>query len=275
MDRFIDVHAHCSNRSDDALISYARMNGLRYNLEELLVEMKKNNVTSGLLLSPPLESGLPLPNEDLMLLCERSEERLSPILTVEPNAASVSSAIRLAQKERFRVKGFKIRLGYVPVFADDPVFEPVYEYATQERLPILYHTGDTASSSGSLDRSHPLTLDRVANKRSELRMIICHMGNPWISDTAELVYKHPNLYADLSGLITGNSRYLDRYVSSLASRIQDAIYFAGGADKFLFGSDYPVQSYENSFALVRRLEVEPDDLQKIMWKNAERLFSFG
>jgi predicted TIM-barrel fold metal-dependent hydrolase len=269
----IDVHAHCSNRPDDALVPYARRNGLRYDLDELLSKMDENHVEAGLLLSPPLEDGRPLPNEDVLKLCGRSAGRLSPVLTVEPSGASVASAIRLAEGYRGSVKGFKVRLGYVPVFADDPVFGPLYDYAVDTALPVLFHSGDTATSSGSLIHAHPLTLDRLADQRSEMRIVVCHMGNPWIMDTAELVYKHPNVYADLSGLVAGNSRYLGRYVDYLAARISEAVYFVGGADKFLFGTDYPVQTHENSLRLVRLLKIEKDDAENVLGRNAKRLFS--
>lgn len=52
--RIIDAHTHCSGkRRDDRLRPYAELNGLRYDLEELLEEMEENGVTHALLLSPP------------------------------------------------------------------------------------------------------------------------------------------------------------------------------------------------------------------------------
>jgi len=269
----IDAHAHCSNRTDDALVPYARMNGLQYNLDELLSRMKKNGVGRALLLSPPLESGGPLPNEDVLALCRKSGGKLSPMLTVEPTGASVTASLRLAKAESKKVKGFKIRLGYVRVYADDEVFDPLYDYAEEQALPVLFHAGDTATSSGSLEHAHPLTLDRLANKREGLRMVICHMGNPWMMDTAEMVYKHPNVYADISGLVTGHTPYVEKYMESLSARISEVVYFAGGADKILFGTDYPVQTHEVSLGLVELLEIENKDKEKILRINAERLFS--
>jgi len=269
----VDVHAHCSNRPDDALIPYARKNGLKYDLAELLSKMEENRVEACLLLSPALEDGQPLPNEDVLDLCERSGGKLYPVLTVEPSQSSVVSAIRLAEANRASVKGFKVRLGYAPVFADDRVFDPLYDYAVGKTLPVLFHSGDTATSSGSLVHAHPLTLDRLADRRSELRIVICHIGNPWIMDTAELVYKHPNVHADLSGLVVGGGRYHGEYMEYLAAKISEAIFFAGGAEKFLFGTDYPVQTHENSLRLVRLLRIEEDDVEKLLGQNARRLFS--
>ena len=70
----IDAHMHLSERRDDALIRFARMNGLRYTLDELLGTMRRHKITRGLLLSPPLRGGIPLPNEGIIRLCRRSGE---------------------------------------------------------------------------------------------------------------------------------------------------------------------------------------------------------
>ncbi len=272
--RIIDAHVHCSDgRKDDLLRPYAKLNGLRYDLKELLETMEKNGVASALLLSPPVGKGVPLPNIDVVRLCERSRGALFPIFTVEPKSAAVKAALRLADEHRGLLKGFKIWLGYRRVFASDDVFRPLYDYAEEHKLPVLFHTGDTASSTGSLAHAHPLTLDEVANEREDMRIVVCHVGNPWILDTAELLYKHTNVYADISGLVVGGGGYSREYMQSLALRISDAVYFAGGAEKLLFGTDYPVETHENGLALVSVLKVTKADKEKVLWRNASRLYS--
>jgi predicted TIM-barrel fold metal-dependent hydrolase len=247
------------------------MNGLSYTLDELLGTMRRYKIVRGLLLSPPLQGGVPLPNDQVIRLCRRSGGMLAPLITVEPSAKQVKTAVKLAEENRKQVKAFKVRLGYVKASAESPVFERLYDYAESERLPVLFHTGDTAFSTGDLARSHPLTLDGLANKREELNIILCHFGNPWFEDVAELIYKHPNVYADISGLITGGA-YAEKYAEWLAKKISEAIYFAAGAEKVIFGTDYPVTKHSETLALLRRLEVDERDKEKILWRNAKRVF---
>jgi len=149
------------------------MNGLSYTLDELLGTMRRYKIVRGLLLSPPLQGGVPLPNDKVIRLCRRSGGMLAPVLTVEPTAKEVKAAVKLAEENRREVKGFKVRLGYVKASAQSPVFDKLYDYADSERLPVLFHTGDTAFSTGDLARSHPLTLDGLANKREELTIVLC------------------------------------------------------------------------------------------------------
>jgi len=271
LQRIIDAHMHLSERRDDTLNHFAQKNRLRYTLGELLGTMRRHKIVRGLLLSPPLRGGVPLPNENVIRLCGRSDGMLAPVITVEPTAKEVKTAIKLAEEDRNEVKAFKVRLGYVKASAESPVFDRLYDYAESESLPVLFHTGDTAFSTGDLSRSHPLTLDGLANKREELTMVLCHFGNPWFEDVAELIYKHPNVYADISGLTTGGA-YAEKYAEWLVRKISEAIYFAGGADKVIFGTDYPVTKHEDTLALVRRLEVDESDKEKILSRNAERVF---
>ncbi len=219
MQKIIDAHVHLSERGDDALIRFARMNGLRYTMDELLGTMREHKIVRGLLLSPPLQGSKPLPNDEVIALCEKSDAMLVPVITVEPTAK-----------------------------------------------------GDTAFSTGDLILSHPLTLDRLANKREQLTIVLCHFGNPWFDDVAELIYKHPNVYADISGLITPSDAYADKFLDWLARKISEAIYYAGGAEKVIFGTDYPVTTHTQALALVSRLEIAEGDKEKILWRNAEKVF---
>jgi uncharacterized protein len=272
LQKIVDAHVHLSERGDDALIRFARTNGLRYTMDELLATMREHKIVRGLLLSPPLQGSAPLPNEEVISLCAKSGGMLAPVITVEPTAKEVKAAIELAENKRKEVKAFKIRLGYVKASAEDPVFNRLYDYAESARVPVLFHTGDTAFSTGDLVLSHPLTLDRLSNKREELTIVLCHFGNPWFDDVAELIYKHPNVYADISGLITPSDAYADKFLGWLAKKISEAIYYAGGAEKVIFGTDYPVTTHAEALALVSRLEVEEADKEKILWTNAERVF---
>lgn len=274
MPKIVDAHVHCSDgRKDDRLRHYAKLNGLRYDLRELLGLMESRGVGRALLLSPPMGKGEPLPNREIVEMCGRSRDKLFPVFTVEPEKAAVRDALKLARAHKGQVKGFKVWLGYRRVFASDEVFGPLFDYAEEHKLPVLFHTGDTASSTGSLVHAHPLTLDALANEREGLRIVVCHLGNPWMVDTAELLYKHANVFADISGLVVEGGGYGREYARMLALRISEVVYFAGGAEKVIFGTDYPVETLEDGLALVSMLKVTQADKERILWRNASRLFS--
>jgi predicted TIM-barrel fold metal-dependent hydrolase len=274
LDEIIDVHIHCSELDDDILFAFAKANHLKYNLDELTHLMKTNNVVSGLLLSPPLSSGHPVPNERIIKLCRKTADKLFPVLTVEPSRNKIEECVKLAKEEKGFVKAFKILLGYFEVFPDDKLFSPIFDYAESSDIPVMFHTGDTATSDGSLRHAHPLTLDPLANTRQELKIVVCHFGNPWIMDTAELLYKHKNVFADISGLVAGSSTYSRKYLNFLGQKLSEAVYFIGNTDKILFGTDYPIETYKDALYLTKRIKVQESDRDKILCGNASKVFHF-
>ena len=54
--------------------------------------------------------------------------------------------------------------------------------------------------------------------------------------------------------------------------MSQAMYFAGGADKVIFGSDYPVTHPLAAISLVEKLEIDARDREKIFSENARRVF---
>jgi predicted TIM-barrel fold metal-dependent hydrolase len=271
----LDCHIHLSEYPDDRLRRYAKLNGLSYTLGELLLSMDEQGVSGGLLLSPPLEDGSAVPNTHILRLCEKSGGRLSPVLTVEPSSEWVEGCLELFSKNKGLVKAFKIRLGYLKVKPVDPVFSRIYDIAEEYNVPVMFHTGDTATESGSLEHSHPLLLDELAVSRPELKIVVCHFGNPWIMDAAEVAYKNPNVYLDISGLFTGGGAYREKYMEWLSNRVSEAIYFMGGAERVLFGSDYPVESLGEAVRFARSLKLSVEDIERIMSINSKEVFGFA
>src|SRR5206468_11934261 len=86
LQEIVDAHVHFAERRDDALIRFARTNGLRYSLDELLRTMRRHKIMRGLLLSPPLQGAGAVPNDEVIRLCKKSGGMLSPVITVEPTA---------------------------------------------------------------------------------------------------------------------------------------------------------------------------------------------
>src|SRR3989475_10759330 len=113
LQRIIDAHVHLSEREDDGLIRFARMNGLRYTLDELLGTMERYGIVRGLLLSPPLQGAASLPNDKIIALCTRSGGLVPPLVKAEATAQNAKAALHLAEENQREGKAVKSRLGYV------------------------------------------------------------------------------------------------------------------------------------------------------------------
>jgi uncharacterized protein len=153
-------------------------------------------------------------------------------------------------------------------------YKKVYELAMKYDLPVVIHSGDTFSDRGLLRYSHPLYIDELAVRYPDLRIVICHLGNPWVMDAAEIVYKNKNVYSDLSGLQVGTKEVFDRFSSSelWLNTFRTAMVFADRYDKFLYGSDWPLAPMKSYIDLIKVM-VPEEHHQKIFHDNAIKVFT--
>jgi len=168
------------------------------------------------------------------------------------------------------VKGLKLYPGYEPFYPHDKRLQLVYDLAEEFKVPVMFHSGDTYSPKGKLKYSHPLEIDEVAVDHPNVRFIICHLGNPWLVDCMEVVYKNANVYADISGLVLGE--FTEAFEDYMSEEIRDVILYAGDPGKFLFGTDWPICSMKSYMSFVRQLNLTEDAYRRIMFENARDLF---
>src|SRR5262249_23542831 len=103
-----------------------------------------------------------------------------------------------------QVRALKAYLGYLHYGPDHHGYFPYYELAARFGIPFVFHTGDTYLPRAKLRFAHPLQVDDVAVDHPDVRFVLAHLGNPWLTEGAEVVYKNVNVWADLSGLLVGD-----------------------------------------------------------------------
>ena len=177
----------------------------------------------------------------------------------------------IAQKNS--VAGLKIYAGYYRFPPADPVYDPVYRLAEKYNIPVVIHTGETFSERGLLKYAHPLLVDELAVARPDLKIVVCHMGAPWVFDACETAGKNKNVYVDISGLLVGSAAYvaamsnerliLDRYAQPLV--MMDNYY------KVIFGTDWPLAPVAAYIDFCRKI-IPPDSYEYVFYKNAAALY---
>jgi uncharacterized protein len=207
-------------------------------------------------------------------IAAQSGGRLRPIVTVDPTrgAPEVNATIERWASET-DLAGVKLFPGYLPFYPHDPRLAPVYEFAHRRGLPVMIHQGDTLDRAGRLKFARPIEVDEVAVRYPDVRFVLCHFGNPWMEEAAELVYKNENVYADTSGLLAPpTAHYFDRMIERCRRRLFNAIVTVGAPDRILYGSDWPLESLETAVDLVDGLDLPLEDREAILGGNARGLF---
>ena len=269
----VDVHLHLSRWWRD-LRRTAYRPDLDYTVRGLLAEMDRSGIAAGLLLqlheAPSVAEGL----EEGRTSFRESGGRLRPVTTVDPTRGEdeVRAALALWDREP-DLAAIKLYPGYQAFYPHDRRLDPVYEYAHRRGLPVLFHQGDTLDGLGLVKFSRPIEVDEVAGRFRDVRFVLCHFGNPWVGEGAELVYKNENVYADTSGLLAHPSYpYFARMVEQARRVVYEAIVTIGRPDRVLYGSDWPLEQLSTAVALVDHLDLPAEDRAAILGGNARRLF---
>ena len=269
----VDAHVHLSRWWPD-IRRTAYRSDLDYSVQGLLAEMDASGLDYALaiqLFQAPSETEA---IDEGRSTFAASGGRLLPVATVDPlrGEGSVAKTVTILEKEA-DLFGIKLFPGYRPFYPTDPRLEPVYELAHRRNLPVLVHQGDTLDGQGLLKFARPLEMDEVAGRYRDVRFVLCHLGNPWIEEAAEIVYKNPNVYADTSGLLPApTAPYFEAATERAREMIQAAIVVSGAPDRFLYGSDWPLESLELAVDLVESIRLTAEDVRRVLGENAVRLF---
>lgn len=271
--RRVDVHVHLSRYWPDLTRNSYRPN-LDFTVPSLLREMDDQGVGFAVLLqlfSSPSPDEVLREGEEMFT---KSGGRLLRTVTLDPTHGEAAVQETLAAWERTRdIVAIKLYPGYQLYYPHDARLHPVYEYARKVGIPVMIHQGDTLDPNGQVKFARPLEVDEVAVRFRDVRFVLCHLGNPWVEELAEVVYKNENVYTDTSGLLA-NPRvpYFREMVRRSQRRLSNAIAAMGDARRVLYGSDWPLESIETAVSLITGLDLPSEDKDQILGENARVLF---
>lgn len=169
--------------------------------------------------------------------------RLIGFLSVDPTQPGWEDELRFGHQE-LGLRGIKLLSMYAGFRPDESRLDPLWQYATKHRLPVLLHTGTTFVAQAPLECTLPRHLDVVATRFPEVRIIMAHLGHPYEGEAIVTARKHAHVYCDISAL---HYRPFQFYHSLML--VQEY----GIWDKVLFGTDYPFTTVNATLDGLRNL----------------------
>lgn len=261
----IDCHVHLNNYHE------ATRRPTKENVADLLAKMGQHGVDHAVVLTS-YKVDLDRPSVEEVLL----ELAANPRTTVVEGLRWRGDARTdlFSMEERIRdgvVKAIKLYPGYDCYPINDPSLETVFRIAQKYDVPVMIHCGDTYAKHAKVRQAHPLLVDDVAVDFPEVKFVVCHLGSPWFQDTAEVLYKNENVYADMSGLTLGDFGYeFERY---MVQRVKDMIMYMGDPGKqLMYGSDWPLVRMGPYVKFLQNLELPEGSRENISWRTAAKLF---
>lgn len=186
--------------------------------------------------------GYVVPNEYVADYVHKHSEKLIGFCSIDPHDDDAVEQLDHCVRN-LGLRGLKLGPIYQNMHPQDPRFMRLFQRAEQLDIPVLIHQGTTFCRDVSLEYANPVLLQPVAREFPKLRVIIAHLGHPWIGECISLIRKHPNFYSDLSALYYRPWQYYNALV--LAKEY-------GVLSKLFVGSDYPVTTPQQTIDGLRR-----------------------
>ncbi len=261
----IDCHIHLNQYE-----LLANVSSLEERVKMLQIEMASNNVDYAIVLSSyKINSERPSVPQLLEAMKKHDNLGLVAGFSLDNHTDEDLKYFREMIKEGF-IKGLKIYSGYEHYYPYDKRYQKVYDTCLEFDIPVMIHTGDTFTPKGKLRYARPLNLDDVAVDNPEIKIVLCHLGNPWIQDAQEVLYKNKNVYADISGLVIGD---FDHYFEKMMKeKVAELINYAGEPKYLMYGTDWPISTMDSYLNFVAKLKMKKEYRDLLMYKNAKSLF---
>ena len=138
---------------------------------------------------------------------------------------------------------------------DDPRLFPAYERMRELDLPVMLHTGDSR-----YDFSHPRRLRHILTLFPGLKAIGAHFGGYSVYEAALDALRDMDCFLDVSSSLM----FLDR--DTAVDYIRKY-----GAERMLFGSDYPLWDPATEIQRFLSLGLRDDEVEQIAHRTAEDL----
>ncbi len=153
-------------------------------------------------------------------------------------------------------------------YPDDERLYPVYEKGERYGSVFLFHTG--VGDCGSMNNKYadPIYLDNLAAEFPELKIVMAHVGYPWVDKAIQIAFCNANVFLEISGLMIFESFSNTPVVKETLTKILNRVTLN---EKTVFGSDGP-RPTEKYLEMIKEAEyISAEDKKRILGETADWL----
>jgi predicted TIM-barrel fold metal-dependent hydrolase len=160
--------------------------------------------------------------------------------------------------------GIKIHPSFHGVPADDPSYEPIWQFARANDLALMTHSWSLSDYNPAQALSTPDLFEPYIKKYPQVRFVLAHLGGRGSGrkKVVQLIHEYENVYTDLAGDI-----FDLRLIESLIDAIPD--------NRILFGSDFPWLDPRSNLARVFLADIANTSKEKILRTNAMHVYKIN
>lgn len=261
---------------DPSVVARFKRGGSSYEggetMDDVVAEMDRLGVSGGVLckyprdITPPFVPGVRGAEADFHKACQQLREvmdqfpgRFHASIGIDPKLGYDAAKQVSVAHDEYGIKAVRIVGMFTGIPINDPLAYPLYTRACDLGMVVTINVGMPGPRKPARFQ-RTIDVDDVALCFPELKIVMSHVGDPWVSETVALLQKHPNVFLMTAGFAP---KYVPEAIRTFMKR---------GATKVMWASDYPILSIERTVTEGRALDVHPDVLPGYLGSNALAVF---
>lgn len=134
-------------------------------------------------------------NEEIRELCDLAPDKFIGFASVDPFDPKAPEKLEHAFGD-LDLLGLKLHPSRQRFYPSDEKLAPLYEICEHYHRPITFHSGLSWEPDTLSKYARPIEFEELAYTRPKLKICLAHFGWPWVQETAMLMAKYENVYAD-------------------------------------------------------------------------------
>ncbi len=267
----IDIHCHTTPRKIAGVLPESA------TLDSIAIEMNKHEIEKTAVLATYFpHKGSGISNYRLLRwINDRPEFMMFGSLDFEHYFYQGLNELTELAEEKL-IQGIKIYTCYQNIDLGSARFNQLVSLAKEHSLPMMFHCGESYACKRKYGRVSitdivkASRLETLAQENRDVDFIVSHMSKPFFKDAIQTINNNQNMYADMSGLI--DSKFDRDQIPNTVDQIKKFLDICG-SEKLLFGTDFPVQTHEDSVYFIEKASKDYSfsEKQNIYRNNARRL----
>lgn len=204
-------------------------------------------------------------NEEIKQLTDLAPDRFIGFASVDPFDPECVKKLEHAFGD-LKLRGLKLHPSRQHFYPGDDLLKPIYDLCEQYQRPIIFHSGMSWEPNTLTKYSRPTEFEELAASRPALKICLAHFGWPWVKETAMLMLKYPNVYADTGLLYFDNAGEFYRQVFN--HDIPSTWIDRSLRHQVMFGSNNPRFEQIRMAEAITRLGFRESTLDLIKGENA-------
>lgn len=239
------------------------------SIEDYLRKMDRAGIERSLLIAVragdlAMKGSFEIPYEQVARWCRQYPDRFSGLAGVDPYRGMQGLRDLSFAVEELGFVGAHLYPHWFKLAPNEALYYPYYAKCCELDVPLMMQVGQNLIYQKDVrlpSVARPILLDQIAIDFPELKLLGIHIGVPWTDEMIAMAWKHQNVYI-------GIDAYAPKYLPPALKHYMNSY----GADKVLFGTDWPVIDPERAVSEMQAHGFRSEAYDKVMRGNAAKVF---